>query len=275
MTKHAAPVEVTLPEDGIRVVESIHEPTFMMRLRTDAFDKLFLVGRGSIEIASSSANRLRATEGSAVFVPRGLEHKIEDIEASTLFLLCFSDALGQGFDEWKSIRVELGDAVRMWSDPPLESTLLTLWRRLLAEQERSDLGSRALLKAESLKLLVRLARSDDSSTVRQTSRISELVSELERTSFEPWTIDRAASWAGVSRRQFTKTFRSATGRTSVEHLTGVRLQRAKELLRSGGYTIAGAAYTCGFGDLAHFYRTFKHYEGKTPLQWADAANGSK
>ena len=67
MTKHAAPVEVTLPEDGIRVVESIHEPTFMMRLRTDAFDKLFLVGRGSIEIASSSANRLRATEGSAVF----------------------------------------------------------------------------------------------------------------------------------------------------------------------------------------------------------------
>ena len=62
MTKHAAPVEVTLPEDGVRVVESIHEPTFMMRLRTDAFDKLFLVGRGSIEIASSSANGLRATE---------------------------------------------------------------------------------------------------------------------------------------------------------------------------------------------------------------------
>jgi AraC-like DNA-binding protein len=41
----------------------------------------------------------------------------------------------------------------------------------------------------------------------------------------------------------------------------------KELLSSGGYTVAGAAYACGFGDIAHFYRTFKKHENQTPLQW--------
>ena len=98
-------------------------------------------------------------------------------------------------------------------------------------------------------------------------RMDRLLKEVERTSFEPWTVDEAAHWVGVSRRQFTKTFKAAIGKTFLQFLTNLKTARVKELLSSGGYTVAGAAYACGFGDIAHFYRTFKKHENQTPLQW--------
>lgn len=265
MLKQATPIDVTIPDDGISIFESIHGPSFRMTPRVDPFDKLFLIGRGEVEVVSGDRTA-RAAEGSAVYVPRGLEHQINDIAASTLFLLCFSDDLGSGIREWSFIRDQLGRNVRVWRALPFESALLPLWRRMLSEQERETVGSRTLLKTEALGLIVKLARSREPAAEGQPP-VARLIEEIERTSFEPWTVDEAANWMDQSRRQFTKTFKQATGQTFVEALTVMRITRVKELLMSGGYTVAGAAYTCGFGDIAHFYRTFKRYEGQTPLEW--------
>ena len=273
MPRRIQPIDVSIPADGVGVFESIHDPAFRMASRADPFDKLFLVGRGVIDIREAEASHIRANEGDAVYIPRNLQHHMVDVKASTLFLICFTDALGVGFPEWTRIREELGTRVRVWQSLPFESALLPVWRRLLSEQERGDSGSRALVKAESVALLVRLVRARFESASTQGDRFGELLAELTQTSFEPWTVDEAARWVGVSRRHFTKTIKATTGKTFVELLTTMRIGRMKELLTSGGYTVAGAAYACGFGDLAHFYRTFKRYEGQTPLQWLDRNAG--
>ena len=265
MQGHAQPIDVRIPNDGITVLESIHGPAFRMAPRVDPFHKLILVGRGSVDVRSDGQTT-RSSEGGLVFVPRDVQHQIEDVAASTLFLLCFSDQMGAGLADWSAIREQMGDEIRAWTALPFASSLLPLWRRALAEQERGDIGSRALLKAETVGLLVRLARSVESFEDEQ-SRMDSFIDEIGRTSFEPWTVDQGAAWVGVSRRQFTKFFKAATGMTFVDYLTAQRIDRVKELLASGGYTVAGAAYTCGFGDLAHFYRTFKRREEVTPLVW--------
>ena len=267
MVRRIKPIEVSIPADGVGVFESIHDPSFRMASRSDPFDKLFLVGRGVIDIWEAGASHIRAKEGDAVYIPRNLQHQMVDVKASTLFLLCFTDALGVGFLEWTKIREQLGTEVRVWQSLPSEAALLPVWRRLLSEQERDDLGCRALLKAESVALLVRLVRTRVESDSTQDDRFGELLAELAKTSFEPWTVDEAARRVGVSRRHFTKTIKATTGKTFVELLTTMRIGRMKELLVSGGYTVAGGAYACGFGDLAHFYRVFKKHEGQTPLQW--------
>ena len=272
MLRQAKPIEVRVPDDGVSILESIHDPSFRMEPRVDPFHKLFFVGRGSIAFQADQ-NHVNVSEGRVVFVPQGLRHHIVDVEGSTLFLLCFTDALGQGFDDWEEIRQSLGIETRVWPALPFESALLPLWRRMLSEDRRDDIGSRTLLKTEAIGLLVRLARMSGNS-VPSNNPVGGLIDEVERTSFEPWTVDEAARRSGLSRRQFTKVFREETGRTFVEALTLFRISRVKELLSTGGYSVAGAAYASGFGDIAHFYRTFKRYEGTTPLRWLEAAQGA-
>ena len=67
-----------------------------------------------IDIWDAGEKTIRAVEGNVVYVPRNLQHHIEDVKASTLFLLCFSDALGLGFPEWGHIQDRLGKKLRLW-----------------------------------------------------------------------------------------------------------------------------------------------------------------
>ena len=244
-----------------------------MAMRSDPFDKLILVGRGEIRLGKSEGESVRAGEGDVVWVPKDLRHGITDVRASTLFLLCTSPLLGTITDDWFAVRADLVTDVRVWSNIPFRNELPPLWRRLLSEQERSDVGSPSLIRAEAVRLLVRLTRLEPDRETAVTDRIKRLLEEMSRSSFEHWSVDEAANRVSVSRRQFTKQFKTVTGSTFVDVLTRMRVDRVKDLLASEGYTVAGAAYACGFGDLAHFYRTFKRCEGRTPLDWVAQHKG--
>jgi AraC-like DNA-binding protein len=269
MPQRQAPIEVQIPQHGIGVFESVHDPAFRMDSRMDAFDKLILVGRGAIRVGETNPEEKRAHEGDVLYVPGGTKHIIEDAEPSTLFLLCLSEDFTRLHSGWRRLKGHLGPRIRVWNRLPFQSSLMPLWRRLMAEQERGDIGFEMVLQAETMRLLVQLSRAVEESEETLQTRVEQLVAEIERTSFDHWTIDEAARRAGASRRRFTALFREVTGKTFVEALTAYRMERVKLMLRSGGYSVAGAAFASGFGDLAHFYRTFKRYEGQTPLEWLE------
>ena len=71
----------------------------------------------------------------------------------------------------------------------------------------------------------------------------------------------------VSVSYFSQRFKSITGKTFVEYLTEVRMEHAKELLRTAsgrGYEIAPQV---GFRDPHYFSSTFKKVCGMTPTQY--------
>jgi transcriptional regulator GlxA family with amidase domain len=181
--------------------------------------------------------------------------------------MCIAADFEQDWSDVRGLVDGIGQRICVWDCLPFQTTLVPLWRRLFSEQSSIDLGSEMMIRADVQRLLVRLARSPIQQKVGFGARIQTLVSEMERTAFEFWSVDEAAEWVGVSRRQFTKLFRLETELSFVSVLTGFRLDRAKALLESGGYTAAGAAYAAGFGDVAHFYRAFKKHEGRTPGDW--------
>ena len=271
MTRQQEPINVQIPPHGIGVFESVHDTSFRMDPRRDPFDKLILVGRGAIRIGDSVTEEIRAREGDVVYVPGGIDHVIEDAQPSTLFLLCMSEDFARHHPVWQTLRTRLGSNIRSWDRLPFQSSLMPLWRRLLSEQERGEFGYETVIQAETMRLFVQLARATGESEATLSTRVEQLVAEIEKTSFDLWTIDEAARRVGASRRRFTALFRSVTGKTFVDLLTEFRMERVKGMLRSGGYSVAGAAFASGFGDLAHFYRIFKRYEGQTPLQWLDGS----
>ena len=107
---------------------------------------------------------------------------------------------------------------------------------------------------------------------RSEERVAAFYRSLGERVHERWSVDRAAAETRLSRRRFTELFRRVAGEPFSLHLQRLRLETACELLIEEEQSIAGAAFSCGFEDLSHFYRSFRRHFGVPPGQWVQRQN---
>ncbi|MBQ9131846.1 MAG: helix-turn-helix transcriptional regulator [Clostridia bacterium] len=77
------------------------------------------------------------------------------------------------------------------------------------------------------------------------------------------SFERAHKRAHISRTYFNKLFYQAYGCTPTAYVNGQRIERAKRLLISGGFSNEEIASLCGFNDVKYFYVIFKKLTGVT------------
>lgn len=77
----------------------------------------------------------------------------------------------------------------------------------------------------------------------------------------------AAADAGISESHLCRLLRSETGETFVNILNKIRIQKALELIQSGGYKVYEVAETVGFSNYAYFYQIFKKITGRAPTEY--------
>jgi AraC-like DNA-binding protein len=105
---------------------------------------------------------------------------------------------------------------------------------------------------------------------RDRALLARAVRVMRERHAEPVTLPELAGAAGLTQFQLIGLFRRGTGLTPHAYLTQLRLDVARERLRSAA-PIAEAALTAGFYDQAALTRHFKRRFGITPLQFAQAA----
>lgn len=66
-------------------------------------------------------------------------------------------------------------------------------------------------------------------------------------------------------------FKRNTGQTIFHYLTDLRIERAKQLLATGLYTVSEVASRTGFRDIYYFSRVFKKCTGSTPSNYQRTA----
>jgi LacI family transcriptional regulator len=81
------------------------------------------------------------------------------------------------------------------------------------------------------------------------------------------SVDRVAEEVAMSRRSLEKRFRDTIGRTILEEIQLVRLERAKRLLLETTYPISKVAEISGFGSTGYFIQFFQKRVGKTPRKY--------
>lgn len=85
------------------------------------------------------------------------------------------------------------------------------------------------------------------------------------------TIEDICDEIHVSPFHFIRTFKQKTGLSPHQYLLSVRIQKAKELLQSGEYSVGEVAALCGFFSVPHFSNTFKSITGQSPSNYKRAA----
>ncbi len=98
-------------------------------------------------------------------------------------------------------------------------------------------------------------------------RIQRAKWRMDKQFSEPLTIAALAKEAGVSDVHFRKEFKHYYGVSPISYLKQVRIENAKQLLRSGYYTVTDVALECGFESISYFSYEFKRLTGVSPTTY--------
>ena len=85
------------------------------------------------------------------------------------------------------------------------------------------------------------------------------------------TLEDMAKQFHLSEPYVSKYIRDKSGKTFGEHVTSIRMKRAKSLLRNGNMTVENISYAVGYQNVEHFNRTFKKAFHMTPMQYRNAS----
>lgn len=78
---------------------------------------------------------------------------------------------------------------------------------------------------------------------------------------------RVAEYVGLNEKYFTNRFTKETGETFTSYLTGLRMQKARELLKTTSFKVYEIAEMAGYRNAEHFNRMFKKENGVSPAQY--------
>lgn len=152
--------------------------------------------------------------------------------------------------------------------------IVFLLDRLLNEFNRKRLGYRVLVKTQLIELFVLLSRCHEENNKQSLPGLSSHEAIIRRVCqfielhhAQPLTLQQVSQLCGMSQTEFSRLFKRHVGQTFIEFRNRIRLDAARELLRTSGEKILTISERVGFEDLSFFNKLFKLREGVTPRQY--------
>ncbi|MEK3888278.1 response regulator transcription factor [Bacillus sp. FSL K6-3431] len=90
---------------------------------------------------------------------------------------------------------------------------------------------------------------------------------MEKNYQKPITLEEVGEMVQLSPHYFSKMFKVRTGSTFIDYLTEIRVEHAKELMRTHDKSIKEVCYAVGYNDPNYFSRVFKKMTGFSPSEY--------
>jgi len=142
---------------------------------------------------------------------------------------------------------------------PLRASLLHVWDEMRRNDAASPLGvdgSIFMLFAEALRACNEPNPSND--------RIGRSLKMLHETRGQNANVRELARASGMSAHTFTRAFKRETGYTIGDYVRRLRIEHAKELLRTTSMSLREIALELGYCDQSHFTKAFSRYARVAP-----------
>ena len=100
--------------------------------------------------------------------------------------------------------------------------------------------------------------------IEDLSRLKKVIIYIQNNYTSNITLEEAAKITNMSMYYFCSFFKRIMGKTFIDYLLSVRIDKAKEILKSENISVTNLAYRVGFSNLSYFHRKFKEFTGFTP-----------
>jgi AraC-like DNA-binding protein len=202
------------------------------------------------------------SQGQLLYFPKGMAHSgrsdpdVPWAFYSASFELEFADAQVEAAYE------ALPSCVTPRSVSELRGLFNDLQRLWVAREPGYLLRCRGIL-LELLHIHVRCCYGI-ATAVPHARKLAPIVTLLQENQARTFSIEELAEMAELSPSRFRVLFRQYTGHSVVRYQNWLRINKAKDLLLSGEYTVTEAAEEAGFVDVYYFSRLFKKLTGFNP-----------
>lgn len=155
--------------------------------------------------------------------------------------------------------------------------LLPTLKRFMIEADSVTEGSKAVLKAlgiEICHILIRgfLNRSLPQDRISPRIEVGRAVEFMHSNLDRKITIKDLSAIAHMSITNFTRVFKNDTGKTPMEYLNKIRLERAKRLMMAGDKSITEIAFECGFSSPSYLSERFRKFYKISPSDYLNGFN---
>ena len=218
-------------------------------------------------------------KGDVFVIHENMSHAFEETDRLRLYNIMFSPVLlpsgdisgSSGFGALFSAENNKRSFSSHLRLNPADFELVAhLFRRMHREYTEKRVGWQTAVQGDLLRVTVTLSRLYDFDKVKDDHGLEKIASAaayIERNYAENISVARLAEMSNYSLRQFIRLFKKAYGCIPTEYIANLRMQKARELLRSKGSSITDIALFCGYGDSNYFSRIFRKYNGMTPSEY--------
>ncbi|SDE07441.1 Helix-turn-helix domain-containing protein [Paenibacillus sp. UNCCL117] len=138
-------------------------------------------------------------------------------------------------------------------------------------RELGELSTFEQVKTWLFDRMEQLIRETEARKQPYTTTIQKVIAFMEAAYMEGISLQQAADVAHLNKTYLSELFKKETGISFNDYLTQIRIEKAKELLRSGEDTVSMLAERVGYPDGSYLTKVFKKLTGMTPLEYRQAS----
>ena len=155
--------------------------------------------------------------------------------------------------------------------------------RIMEADERRPPGYQLLIKASLLRIvallagvgMIRTSRQNSSRRDYQNQTLRDIIEYLNETCTEPIRLPEVAARFGLTPQYFCTFFKEHFGRTLIQHINLLRIQRASRYLRETDLPIMEIGFLVGFENFSYFIKRFREVFACTPSEYRKKARSQE
>jgi AraC-like DNA-binding protein/mannose-6-phosphate isomerase-like protein (cupin superfamily) len=246
------------------------------------FLELVLIIEGSCVHTLSTGTSYSLGAGDFFFIPTGIRHSYEDVNALKLVNVLvkrqFLEGILEGLQDLEGFALVIAETGSFKRPVPLPKnvfdTCLEIVNRIEAESWEVVSGRDWMLKSLLTELFIRLFRAvfavKGGASLRALPDFGRIADYMENHIQKQANVAEMAKAGGVSTRTLLRRFKMQTGLSPMEYLNQMRLSKACRLLRESPLGIKQIAIACGFPDSNYFARQYRKTLGVSPRDFRKA-----
>lgn len=240
---------------------------------------------GSVKVEIGTET-VAAKKGEFLFIPSSLVFRVNaDEGAAAIRAMVFDSSIieanMENFDTeiFYMFYVQSRNKITVFdSEHPVYETLLFCMNESYGEYVSKDVCYKLPIRANIYLIMTALLRyycgskdELDRMIYHNVMRLRPVIDYISEHYAEKIYIETLSDMITVSPDYFTKMFKDSIGKTPVDYINGIRINKALELLSADSVPVNEIAEMIGFSGPNYFHKIFKQYMDTSPLAYRKSA----